>query len=151
MPEIPTYKTLVRPSILVRKMFEGARMPTKGNPSDAGYDLYSTEKIAIPAGLTVLVSTGISMEIPNGYVGLIWDRSSMGVKGIHRHAGVIDSGYRGHIKVCLHNATKETYHVESGDRIAQIVIQECPHFELCSADSLDETERGVGGFGSTGR
>jgi len=146
MPKTPTL-----PSILVSKMFDGAQMPTKGNRSDAGYDMYSTEKVAIPAGATALISTGISMEIPEGYVGLIWDRSSMGVNGIHRHAGVIDSGYRGHIKVCLHNTTKDVYHVESGDRIAQILIQECPHFELCSANSLGETERGASGFGSTGR
>lgn len=145
------YNPLGSPSILVRKLFDGAQIPTKGNSSDAGYDLYSTEKVTIPVGATVLISTGISMEIPKGYVGLIWDRSSMGVKGIHRHAGVIDSGYRGHIKVCLHNTTKEIYQVESGDRIAQILIQECPHFELCLVDSLDETERGSGGFGSTGR
>jgi dUTP pyrophosphatase len=138
-------------TIPVKKLFDDAKIPTKGNLSDAGYDLYSTEKVSIPAGATVLVSTGISMEIPEGYVGFIWDRSSMGVNGIHRHAGVIDSGYRGHIKVCLHNTTKDVYHVECGDRIAQIVIQQCPHFELCLVDSLDNTERGSGGFGSTGK
>lgn len=146
-----SYKPFHPPAISVKKLFEGAQLPTKGNLSDAGYDLYSTEKVSIPAGATVLVSTGISMEIPEGYVGFIWDRSSMGVNGIHRHAGVIDSGYRGHIKVCLHNTTKDVYHVEHGDRIAQIVIQQCPHFELCLVDSLDDTERGNGGFGSTGR
>ena len=81
---MPSYKPLGSPSILVKKLLDGAQIPTKGNPSDAGYDLYSTEKVAIPAGLTVLVSTGISMEIPRGYVGLIWDRSSMGVRGIHK-------------------------------------------------------------------
>jgi|TARA_R110000824_G_C15184958_1_gene674155 dUTP pyrophosphatase len=138
-------------TIPVKKLFDVAKIPTKANVSDAGYDLYSIEKVKIWAGETVLVSTGISMKIPEGYVGLIWDRSSMGVKGIHRHAGVIDSGYRGHIKVCLHNTTKDVYHVECGDRIAQIVIQQCPHFELCLVDSLDNTERGSGGFGSTGR
>ena len=145
------YKPLSSPAISVKKLFKSAQTPTKGNPYDAGYDLYSTEKVAIPAGATVLVSTGISMKIPEGHVGLIWDRSSMGANGIHRHAGVIDSGYRGHIKVCLHNTTKDVYHVESGDRIAQIIIQECPHFELYLADSLDDTERGSDGFGSTGR
>tara|TARA_R110000751_G_scaffold179755_2_gene286101 strand:+ start:923 stop:1378 length:456 start_codon:yes stop_codon:yes gene_type:complete len=151
MPSIPSCPQPNHPSILVSKLFDGAKIPTKGNPSDAGYDLYSTEKVTIPAGATVLISTGISMEIPKGYVGLIWDRSSMGVKGIHRHAGVIDSGYRGHIKVCLHNTTKEIYEVELGDRVAQILIQECPHFQLCSVDFLDETDRGSDGFGSTGR
>lgn len=138
-------------SLRIKKLYSAAILPTKGNPSDAGYDLYSSEKVSIPARATVLVSTGICMAIPEGYAGLIWDRSSMGVGGIHRHAGVIDSGYRGHIKVCLHNTTKDVYHVESGDRIAQIIIQECPDFELCLVDSLDATRRGSGGFGSTGR
>ncbi len=139
------------PSIKVKKISDTSRVPAKSNSSDAGYDLYSSEKVSIPAGATVLISTGICMSIPEGYVGLIWDRSSMGVKGIHRHAGVIDSGYRGHIKVCLHNTTCDTYHVERGDRIAQIVIQEAPHFELEVVDSLEDSERGIGGFGSTGK
>lgn len=137
--------------IKIKKLFEGADLPTKGNLSDAGYDLYSSEKVSIPAGATVLVSTGVAMSIPTGFVGLIWDRSSMGVKGIHRHAGVIDSGYRGHIKVCLHNASCETYHVERGDRIAQMVVQESPHFELELVESLDDSDRGESGFGSTGK
>jgi len=139
------------PSIKVKKISDTSRVPAKSNSSDAGYDLYSSEKVSIPAGATVLISTGICMSIPEGYVGLIWDRSSMGVKGIHRHAGVIDSGYIGHIKVCLHNTTCDTYHVERGDRIAQIVIQEAPHFELEVVDSLEDSERGIGGFGSTGK
>jgi dUTP pyrophosphatase len=139
------------PSIKVKKISDTSRVPAKSNSSDAGYDLYSSEKVSIPAGATVLISTGICMSIPEGYVGLIWDRSSMGVKGIHRHAGVIDSGYRGHIKVCLHNTTCDTYHVERGNRIAQIVIQEAPHFELEVVDSLEDSERGIGGFGSTGK
>jgi len=139
------------PNIKVKKISDTSRVPAKSNSSDAGYDLYSSEKVSIPAGATVLISTGICMSIPEGYVGLIWDRSSMGVKGIHRHAGVIDSGYRGHIKVCLHNTTCDTYHVERGNRIAQIVIQEAPHFELEVVDSLEDSERGIGGFGSTGK
>jgi|TARA_Y100000593_G_scaffold57686_1_gene107299 dUTP pyrophosphatase len=137
--------------IKVKKLFENAVVPTRANPTDAGYDLYSSERVSIPAGATVLVSTGISISIPDGYAGLIWDRSSMGVKGIHRYAGVIDSGYRGHIKVCLHNASCDVYHIDFGDRIAQIIIQEAPHFNLTLADSLEDSDRGKGGFGSTGR
>ena len=112
--------------------------------------MYESEASYMPQA-AVLVSTGISMAIPEGYVGLIWDRSSMGVKGVHRHAGVIDSGYRGHIKVCLHNTSKDTYHVEYGDRIAQILIQQAANFNLEEVESLDHTERGEGGFGSTGK
>ena len=132
-------------------LHDSAKNPTKGHIADAGWDLYSSETVSIPAGATVLVSTGVAMAIPKSYVGLIWDRSSMGVKGVHRHAGVIDSGYRGEVKVCLHNTTKETYHVERGDRIAQLLIQEVPVFRQHVVDELDATSRGDGGFGSTGK
>ena len=132
-------------------LHDSAKNPTKGHIDDAGWDLYSSEAVSIPAGATVLVSTGVAMAIPKSYVGLIWDRSSMGVKGVHRHAGVIDSGYRGEVKVCLHNTTKETYHVERGDRIAQLLIQEVPVFRQHVVDELDATSRGDGGFGSTGK
>jgi len=134
-----------------KMLYDSSRVPTKGHMDDAGWDLYSFETVSIPAGATVLVSTGIAMAIPKGYVGLIWDRSSMGVKGIHRHAGVIDSGYRGEVKVCLHNTTKEPYHIEKGDRIAQMLIQEAPVFIQHVVHELDSTNRGDGGFGSTGK
>ena len=135
----------------VKLLHDSAKPPTKGHMYDAGWDLYAFETISIPAGATVLVSTGIAMSIPKGYAGLIWDRSSVGVKGIHRHAGVIDSEYRGEVKVCLHNTTQETYHIEKGDRIAQLLIQEVPTFIQHVVKELDSTERGDGGFGSTGK
>lgn len=135
----------------VKLLHDSAKPPTKGHMSDAGWDLYAFETVSIPAGATVLVSTGISMAIPKDHVALIWDRSSMGVKGIHRHAGVVDSGYRGEVKVCLHNTTKEPYHIERGDRIAQMLIQEAPTFIQHVVHELDSTNRGDGGFGSTGK
>ena len=132
-------------------LYDSAKPPTKGHMNDAGWDLYSSEGVSIPAGATVLVSTGISIAVPKEHVALIWDRSSMGVKGVHRHAGVIDSGYRGEVKVCLHNTTKESYHIERGDRIAQMLIQEAPNFIQHVVRELDSTDRGDGGFGSTGK
>jgi dUTP pyrophosphatase len=135
----------------VKLLHDSAKAPTKGHMSDAGWDLYAFETVSIPAGTTVLVSTGISMAIPKDHVALIWDRSSMGVKGIHRHAGVVDSGYRGEVKVCLHNTTKEPYHIDRGDRIAQMLIQEAPNFIQHVVHELDSTNRGDGGFGSTGK
>ncbi len=134
-----------------KKLYDSSRVPTKGHMNDAGWDLYSFETISVPSGATVLVSTGISVALPKGYVGLIWDRSSMGVKGVHRHAGVIDCNYRGEIKVCLHNTTKHPYHIEKGDRIAQMLIQEAPNFIQHVVHELDSTTRGDGGFGSTGK
>ena len=132
-------------------LHSSAKAPTKGHVNDAGWDLYSSEGVSIPSGATVLVSTGISIAVPKEHVALIWDRSSMGVKGVHRHAGVIDSGYRGEVKVCLHNTTKEPYHIERGDRIAQMLIQEAPNFIQHVVHELDSTDRGDGGFGSTGK
>ena len=92
------------------------------------------------------------MSIPEGYVGLIWDRSGMAAKkGVHRFAGVIDSGYRGEIKVCLWNSSKEDFYiVNNGDRVAQILFQPVPHFSLIEVGSLDSSDRGSGGFGSSG-
>ena len=132
-------------------LYKSAKAPTKGHVNDAGWDLYAFETVSIPAGATVLVSTGISIAVPKGHVALIWDRSSMGVKGVHRHAGVIDCGYRGEVKVCLHNTTNEVYHIERGDRIAQMLIQEAPNFIQHVVHELDSTDRGDGGFGSTGK
>lgn len=134
-----------------KKLYGGVYTPTKSNTTDAGYDLYSVNDVAIPKGYNALINTGIAIEIPKGYVGLIWDRSSLGVKGIHRHAGVIDCGYTGEVKVCLHNTSAVTYEIKKGDRIAQLIIQEAPHYELNEVQELGETDRSVGGFGSTGK
>ena len=137
--------------LLIKRLTETSTTPTKANSSDAGFDLYSDEDVIIKSGESVLVSTGVAMAIPENHAGLIWDRSSMGVKGIHRHAGVIDCGYRGEIRVCLHNTTKETYHIKKGDRIAQMLIQQVPNFIMHTVENLDSTDRGDGGFGSTGK
>ena len=139
-------------SIKVQKLQPDAKIPTKANLTDVGFDLY-----ALMDGSTILnprevklIPTGIAMALPRNYAGLIWDRSSMGVKGIHRYAGVIDSGYRGEIKVCLYNGNDRPYLVNSGDRIAQILIQKVDDFYLWEVESLNETDRGSGGFGSSG-
>ena len=127
-----------------KRLTETAQLPTQANKSDAGWDLYADEDKEIWPGSTVLISTGVSLEIPEGYVGLIWDRSSVGVKGIHRHAGVIDSGYRGKEKM-------GALLISRGDRIAQILFQEAPVFQLEEIEALSSTQRGSGGFGSSGK
>ena len=141
-------------SIEVQKLDPNATIPTMANSTDAGYDLYaqidSSSTIINPKEIK-LISTGIAMAIPRGYAGLIWDRSSMGVKGIHRFAGVVDSGYRGEVKVCLYNSNDRPYLLNSGDRIAQILIQKVDNFYLREVASLNETDRGDGGFGSSGK
>ena len=145
-------------TIKVKKLTSTATIPTKSRKTDAGYDLYSDEDIALYPEDTKLISTGIAFAIPDGYAGLIWDRSGLGTKGVHRHAGVVDSSYRGEVKVALYNAraghidfTDNMYFISRGDRIAQILFQKVPHFDLVETEELDETDRGSSGFGSSGR
>ncbi len=144
--------------IKIKRLTDTAIVPTKSRKTDAGYDLYADEDIAIYPEDTKLISTGIAFAIPDGYAGLIWDRSGLGSKGIHRHAGVVDSSYRGEVKVALSNSrardvefTDNIYFISKGDRIAQILFQKVPHFELVETEELDGTSRGSSGFGSSGK
>ena len=138
--------------IKVQRLNSEAIIPTKANLSDAGCDLYAAEDAIIDPSARELISTGVAIAVPEGFVGLIWDRSSMAAKrGVHRFAGVIDSGYRGEIKVCLWNASDRYCVVNRGERIAQILFQQVPPFTLIEVFSLDDTDRGRGGFGSSGK
>ena len=137
--------------VQVQKLSKNCRLPSKANESDAGWDLYASEDAIIEPSETALVSTDIAMAIPDNYVGLIWDRSGMAVKRkVHRFAGVIDSGYRGEVKVCLWNSSTEHCIINKGDRIAQILFQPAPPLPLIEVQNLDRTERGSKGFGSSG-
>lgn len=135
--------------IKVKKLCWNAVLPTRAYRS-AGYDLYTPEEFTIDPGQTVKVHLGIAMSFPDGYVGLIWDRSSMGSSGIHRFAGVIDCDYRGEWIVILHN-TGERKSFKQGDRIAQVIFQKFEAWPVVEANELSDTERGEGGFGSTGK
>jgi len=137
--------------IKVQRLSKYGRVPTKINDSDAGWDIYASEDAIIDPSKSQLVSTDMAMAIPEGYVGLIWDRSGMAAKrGVHRFAGVIDSGYRGEIKVCLWNSSNEHCIINKGERMAQILFQPVPPLILKEVQNLDTTERGAGGFGSSG-
>lgn len=139
-------------TIRVKKTEKKAIVPTRSNQSDAGWDLYSVTTRPIAPSQRVTIKTGISLEIPEEYVGLIWPRSGMSVKnGIDVLAGVVDSGYRGEIKVCLLNTSREWMDIKEGDRIAQILFQKVPHFQLQEVEILQNSDRGEGGFGSTGK
>ena len=141
--------------VLVKRLTDTAIIPTKTNISDAGFDLYADESTWLYAGNSgkrKIIKTGVSFAIPEGYVGLVWDRSGMGAKlGIHRFAGVIDAGYRGEIMVALCNFGSKLYAISRGDRIAQILIQAIPNVSLIEVDELPNSERGKGGFGSSGK
>ena len=143
-------------NIKVKKLKPGATVPTMGSKFAAGADLYSAEDadVVIGPSETKFIGTGLAMEIPEGYVGLVYARSGLACKRGLAPANkvcVVDSDYRGEIKVALHNHGKEAQTVEKGERIAQMVIAPYLSVNYEEADALSETERGEGGFGSTGR
>ena len=135
----------------VKKLFSDATLPAKGNATDAGIDIYTNESYTLSPGERHMFATGIACAIPDGYVALLWDRSGLGSKGIHRFAGVIDSGYRGEWKVILYNSTNEPFEIKSGDKIIQCIIQKFEATEISEVTDLDDTARGASGFGSSGR
>ena len=139
-----------------QKLRPDAKTPVYGSADAAGADLYACcgEETRIPAGKTVMVPTGIAVAIPKGHVGLIFARSSLGTKrGLApaNKVGVIDADYRGEIMVSLHNHSAEDQTIAPYERVAQMVIVPFVQMAYEESDNLDETERGTGGFGSTGR
>lgn len=129
----------------------GAQLPQRAHETDAGADLFACEAYEIFSGEQKLIDTGVAVKIPRGYAGFIFNRSSQGKKGIviPHSVGVIDTDYRGNLKVLLKNISCDNYLVQPGDRIAQLVIM--PVVLADFYDSWNDTERGTGGFGSTGQ
>ena len=136
----------------IQLLSDKATLPSKSNRFDAGFDLYASEHVLISPNERQLISTDVAMAIPNGHVGLIWPRSGLAVKqGIDVFAGVIDAEYRGEVKVCLYNSSNDIVELLEGDRIAQLLIQKVDNFFIRKVRELDDTNRGSGGFGSSGR
>lgn len=138
------------------KLSENAKIPTYASKASAGADLYALTdgEVTFQSGETKLIHTGIALEIPQGYVGLIYARSGLATKrGLApaNKVGVIDSDYRGEIMVALHNHSAIPQSIENGERIAQLVIAPYLNAEFLQVEALCETERGEGGFGSTGK
>lgn len=133
------------------KLDEGAIMPTRAHEADAGLDLYSPIRNLIYPRDSVVIDTGVHVEIPRGYVGMIKSKSGLNVNHGLSTEGVIDSGYTGSIKVKIINHSEHPYVVHEGDKITQLVILPILTPELELVDSLDDTERGENGFGSTGK
>ena len=139
--------------VKIIKLREDARVPVYATEGSAGADLYSPDKYVIKQGETVFVKTGLALEIPDGYVGLICARSGMASKkGLApaNKVGVIDSDYRGEITVALFNHSSDTREIDGGERIAQIIITPYLKAEFEQSYGLSETKRGEGSFGSTG-
>ena len=128
--------------------------PAKAHPDDAAFDLRSRAELELPPGRSVLVPTGLFIELPPGYEAQVRPRSGLALRHnlmLTNSPGTIDAGYRGEVGVIMFNAGQEPFAVKRGDRIAQMVIAALPEVELAPADSLSGTGRGAGGFGSTGR
>lgn len=142
--------------INIKKLNDNAIIPTYGSQFSAGADLYAcnSEKIVIPAHKTVLVPTGIAIEIPEGYAGLIYARSGIASKrGLApaNKVGVVDSDYRGEVMVALHNHSELDAKIDVNERIAQLVVTPFLKVQFEERDELTDTVRGEGGFGSTGK
>ena len=131
-----------------------AEAPRYASPGDAGADLRANITATIEPGDMAIIPTGVSIALPAGTVGLVHPRSGIAAKHgvtVLNAPGTIDNGYRGEIKVILINHGAEPYEIQVGDRIAQLVVQRYEHVEFTLVPTLDETERGTGGFGSTGK
>lgn len=135
----------------VKKIRKNAKLPSYGHRGDAGLDLFAAVDVVMDTGQVLSIPTGIQVAIPEGHVGLIWDKSGVSLQGVHRLAGVIDSGYRGEVKVVLVNLSAQPFAVEKGMKIAQLLIQTIDTVKVIEVEDLGDTPRGEGGFGSTGK
>jgi len=138
--------------IKVKKLDSNSKLPCFAHENDAGLDLFSRENYTIkPDGLVYKVDTGVAFEIPDGFVGLIWDKSGISLKGIKTIGGVIDAGYRGEVTVSVMNLGREKFEIKKGEKIAQILIQKVEHPEIIETEELSESKRGDKRYGSTGK
>ena len=136
----------------VKRVISDAKLPSYAKKGDAGMDLYASESITLKSMERGTVKTGIAVEIPEGYVGLVWDKSGLShTHGIKTLGGVVDAGYRGEVKIGVVNLSDETYMFEKYHKIAQLLVQKVEHVEIQEVKELSESERGHNGFGSTGK
>ena len=134
----------------VKRMHPEAKLPVYGHPGDAGLDLFSIVDRDLAPGEVFAVPTGIQIAVPAGHVGLVWDKSGIALKSVHRLAGVVDAGYRGEVQVVMINLGAAPFSIRKGMKIAQILVQPVAAVTVVEAEGLDGTSRGEGGFGSTG-
>lgn len=139
--------------VKVKKLSSSATVPTFAHHGDACADLYADSDFQLEANTTRLISTGIALQIPEGYEGQVRPRSGLSLKKsiiIVNSPGTIDSGYRGEIKIIMHNLGSELFEIRKGDRIAQLAIRTVPRISFLEVKELGDSQRGAGGFGSTG-
>lgn len=150
-PAVPEKKIEAPAKLIIEKVNPQAKLPQKAHQGDAGYDLYANDFYSIPPYGQALVSSGIMIVIPDGYVGLVWDKSGLAFQGIKTMGGVIDSNYRGEIKMVVKNLSEDDFNIVPGQKVAQILIQPVLDLEISEEKIIDETERQANGFGSSGQ
>lgn len=138
--------------IKIKKLHKDAKMPTKGHPGDAGVDFYAVEEVIFARGAQERVHTGVAIEIPEGCVGLIWDKSGVSFnQGLKIMGGVIDAGFRGELVMSMYNTTDKEQKIEKGHKIAQMLIQKFEDCDIVEVSELSNTVRAEGREGSTGK
>ena len=135
----------------VKKIHKDAKLPLYQHKWDAGLDIFSVIDSVLNKGEVKAIPTGIQVAVPEKHVGLIWDKSGISLQGVHRLAGVVDSGYRGEVRVVLVNLGEKPFVIKKGMKIAQMLIQKVAEVQVIEAEELEETARGIKGFGSTGK
>ncbi len=136
----------------IKKLHQDAIVPKYAHFDDAGFDLFAIEDTLVKVGERKAIKTGLAMAIPTGFVGLVWDKSGLSIKeGIKTMGGVIDSTYRGEVMIGLINLSDKDYEFKKGHKVAQMIIQKKETVDFVETAELDDTVRGVGGFGSTGK
>jgi dUTP pyrophosphatase len=145
------FKEKKMPCIFFKPLHPDAVFPSRATPESAGLDLYATQAYSIPSFSVQNIPIGLSAEIPRGYFGKIFDRSSIAMKQVITLGGIIDSDYRGELIVILFNLSSETYHIQKGDRIAQMICSPYIGYSYVETNELSFTQRGTKGFGSSGR
>lgn len=137
--------------IKIKRLNPEAKLPSYAHPGDVGLDLYSLEEATISPGGHHLFYNGFVLEFPEGYAAIVKDKGSISKAGLHAMGGVFDAGFRGEYNVHLVNLSDKPYTFEKGDKVAQLLILPVAHAKLVEVETLSETSRGTGQFGSTGR
>lgn len=137
--------------IKIKKLHPNAKLPSYAHPGDVGLDMYALETKTVKPGTREFFNVGFALEFPDGYAAIVKDKSSMSKNGLHAIGGVFDAGFRGEYNVLLINLSMESYTVEAGHKVAQLVIVPIVRVELQEVGELEESSRGYGQFGSTGK
>lgn len=137
--------------VKIKRLHKEAKLPSYAHPGDAGLDLYCLDDVTVPPGAHQRFMNGFALEFPEGYVAIVKDKGSISKAGLHVMGGVFDAGFRGEYNVHLVNLSDKTYKFEKGDKVAQLVILPVARAKLIETDSLSDSSRGAGQFGSTGK